>query len=270
MTTRITGRSNPLITEVAKLRDKKYRTAQNLFIADGIKLFEEADQSGVGFKYLIISDSGMEKYFDRYCKLFEKYEIISVTDTVFEKISEEKSPEGVISVLLGLDKLHKKTTIYNMEEKDGVRFILSSIRDPGNLGTMIRSAAAFGIKELILSSDCAEIYSPKTLRAAMGAVFRQKITVVSDLCAAIDTLNRMEHPVYAALPNAEAKPFAMIEGNVCYAVGNEGHGLDSDVVSACFGSAYIPMAEGTESLNAAAAASILMYDAGMTRSYLKR
>lgn len=268
--TRITSRSNPFIIEVAKLRDKKHRTAQNRFLADGIKLFEEADQSGAEFESLILSDSGMEKYRAKYCKNFEKYDIISVPDTVFEKISEEKSPEGVISVLKGLDKLHKNTTIYNIEENDGVRFILSSIRDPGNLGTMIRSAAAFGISELILSSDCAEIYSPKTLRAAMGAVFRQRITVVSDLVACIHTLNDAGHPVYAALPDARALPFGNIEGNVCYAVGNEGHGLDKDVVEACHGSAYIPMAQGTESLNAAAAATILMYDAGMTRSFLRR
>nr|MBQ4319863.1 RNA methyltransferase [Clostridia bacterium] len=264
--TRITGRTNPYIIEVAKLRDKKHRNTAGKFLADGIKLFEEADQSGVTFESLILSDSGKDKFYGKYCKLFEKYDIVSVPDTVFEKISEEKSPEGGISVLKGLDKLHKNTTIYNIEENDGVRFILSSIRDPGNLGTMIRSAAAFGISELILSSDCAELYSPKTLRAAMGAVFRQRVTVVKDLVGCIHTLNEAGHKVYAALPDARALPFGKIEGRVCYAVGNEGHGLDADVVEACHGSAYIPMAQGTESLNAAAAATILMYDAGMTRA----
>ncbi len=267
---RITSRSNPKIVELAKLRDKKHRIASGKFLADGIKLFEEADQSGVAIETIILSDTGIERYYDKYEEKFVKYDTISLPDSVFEKISEEKSPEGVISVILGLDKFHKNTTIYNIEENSDRLFILSSIRDPGNLGTMIRSAAAFGIDELILSSDCAEIYNPKTLRAAMGAVFRQRITVVSDLPSTIRALNDAGHFVYAALPDANSKPFDEIDGRVVYAVGNEGHGLEPDVVDACHGSAYIPMAVGTESLNAAAAATILMYDAGIGRSRMKK
>ena len=262
---RITSRSNPTVLEIGKLREKKHREASGLFLADGIKLFEEADQSGAAFEKLILSDSGMEKFYDKYRRLFEKYETISVTDAVFEKISEEKSPEGVISVLRVLDKLHKNTTIYYGANEDGVDFILSSIRDPGNLGTMLRTAAAFGIDEVILSSDCAELYNPKTLRAAMGAVFRQKVTTVEDLAGTIRSLCASGRPVYAALPDSRAKPFDSIEGRAIYAVGNEGHGLDRDVIEACAGTVYIPMAAGTESLNAAIAAAILMYDAGMAR-----
>ncbi len=262
---RITSRSNPTVLEIAKLREKKYRQESGLFLADGIKLFEEADQSGAPIEKLILSDSGMEKFGGQYRALFEKYDILPVSDAVFDKISEEKSPEGVISVLRVLDKLHKNTTIYNGTNEGGVRFILSSIRDPGNLGTMLRSAAAFGIGELILSSDCAELYNPRTLRAAMGAVFRQKVTIAEDLVASVRSLNAAGCPVYAALPDSRSRPFERIGGRVVYAVGNEGHGLDRDLIDACAGTVYIPMAVGTESLNAAVAAAILMYDAGMRR-----
>lgn len=139
--------------------------------------------------------------------------------------------------------------------------LLSSVRDPGNLGTIVRSAAAFGFDRLILSDDCADLYHPRTLRGAMGALFRMRADVVTDFASAVPALRASGRRVYAAelrdgaLSVDEAKPTAAD----CFVIGNEGHGIPPEISALCTGSVYIPIAPTSESLNAATAASILAY-----------
>ncbi len=258
----ITSRKNQLIVDCAKLQDKKYRQKSKSFFIEGKKLFCEALQSKAEILYAIFSESAYPA-FEQQDFSFPTF---LVTEEVFSKISTEKSPEGVFCVLKDIDFFHKRYIIYSSDSFSGRKFCICGVRDPGNLGTMIRTANALGVDELILSSDCADIYHPKTVRAAMGAIFRQRITICEDFPASIALLRQNGYCVYAATlqDTSSALNEIAIGADTCFVVGNEGHGLEKDVIDACDGSVIIPMQEGTESLNAAMAAGILMWESVRT------
>lgn len=253
----IISRSNPLITKIAKLSDKKYRDAERLFTFEGYKLIEEALLNNLEIEYIFHTENC--KFFDNRLSNCRKF---TVSDSVYTKISTEKSPQGVFCVAKYIDNFHKKVKIYNNNSINDKVFIVSSIRDPGNLGTIIRSACAFGIDELILSNDCADIYNPKTIRASMGTLFKQRITIVDEITQAAINLQDNGYTVYAAALNNNAKNIndIAITDKICFTIGNEGHGLPDEYLQICNESVIIPMTEGTESLNAAIAASILMWE----------
>lgn len=262
----ITSRSNPLIVSTAALKEKKYREREGLFLLEGVKLYEEALKSNICLTQVFAT----EKALKRCATLSSDVEIIQVSDSVYEKISTEKSPEGIICVAKYIDKIHNINKIYNMEEfSDSQRrvLILSSLRDPGNLGTVIRSAAAFECDEIIMSSDCADIYNPKTVRAAMGTLFRQRISIVPSLSDTVRTMSEGGYKVYAAVLDEKALPLNRLEitAKTAFIIGNEGHGIDQDVINAAGNTVYIPMAKGVESLNASAAAAVFMWQSMISR-----
>jgi len=265
----ITSRQNPYVTYACKLSEKKYRDREGKFRIDGIKLFFEAVKFGVELEAVLVTKKAVERYGEIFEKLEKKTDVKVLSDGAFEKVSEEKSPEGVICVAKRIDKLHKIITINNSEGRaciDGLRgksvFILESVRDPGNLGTVVRTAAAFGVDCIVMSDDCADIYNSKTLRAAMGTLFHQSLIRVDDLCEAVRILSGRGRRVYAAALGQNSKLLGRVELLLtdCIAVGNEGHGLSREVVSACDERILIPMADGTESLNAAVAASVCLWE----------
>lgn len=198
----------------------------------------------------------------------DKNAVMVVSESVFEKISEERAPEGIISAAELPTALHRTLDTEGAREystsADERLLIAESLRDPGNLGTVIRSSAALGIDRLILSDDCADLYNPKTVRAAMGGLFKLKIDIIPSgkLSDAIISLRGAGRKIYATALHKEALEigsFAMRQGD-CFVIGNEGHGLSEAVISACDFCAVIPMAEGSESLNAAAAAAICIWE----------
>ncbi len=256
---KITSRNNPLIKEIAKLSEKKQREATGLFAFEGRKLLNEALLENLPLEHIFITENAVSLLttHDIKCK------ITLVSDEVYEKISFEKSPEGIFCVSKTLDKIHNIYIIYRREDFfNGTFLLLDGIRDPGNLGTILRTASAFGCKTVILSSDCADIYNPKTIRASMGAVFRQNTVRVSDLCATIDELKQSGNTVLAATLDKDSHSLFDIKANdkVCFIVGNEGNGIRQDVIDSASGSVVIPMEANTESLNAASAATVLLYE----------
>ena len=147
--------------------------------------------------------------------------------------------------------------------REGERALsLYSLRDPGNLGAVIRSAAAFGVQHIVLSSDSADVYNPKTVRAAMGSLFGIKITYVSDFLSFINAARECGRSVYAAELSDGARSICDIElkWDDIFIIGNEGHGIPSEVSRSCTGSIYLPIAEGVESLNASVAAAVFMWE----------
>ncbi len=253
----ISSRTNPLIIRMAKLADKKHRDEEGLFPIEGIKLFEELLKSGITPCYAFAT----EKTAELLKLLPESVKCYLVSDSVYEKITCEKSPQGIFCAIKYLDNLHKFDTIYSGIFPSSV-FCLDSIRDPGNLGTVVRSARAFGIDTLILSSDCADIYSPKTMRASMGALFTVKTLRTRDLSSTIGRMRDMGYRTYAATLDEKATrlPSLAVDSTACFVVGNEGHGLSPNVVEACGNTVYIPMMGECESLNASIAASLLMWE----------
>ncbi len=266
----ITSRQNAFVTQVGKLRDKKYRDADGAFLFDGIKLLEEALRAGVEIKAAVVKESSLKNLNPWLTKLTKQNVAVRVlADSVFSKVSEEKSPEGIICVAKCIDKIHKIATINRDgtfptdEISHGERvFAVESVRNPGNLGTIIRSAAAFGVDCLLISSDCADIYNSKTVRASMGTLFRQKIVRTEYLAAALEALASEKRRTYAAALTSEALLLGKVplQADDVIVVGNEGHGLSPSTLQACSHTLLIPMQLGTESLNAAVAASVCMWE----------
>lgn len=265
----ITSRQNRDIVESAKLSDKKARERSGLFKFDGVKLAREAADKGVFIERIFVREDSVARVKTELCDLAEKSRMTVVSAAVFDKLSDEKSPEGIICIAKHLDNL-KKIVKINKEEpafSDKKRvFLAESVRDPGNLGTLIRSANALGCERMIISADCADPYNPRAIRASMGALFCLEVVSVSDMPGAIAALRANDRRVFAAALDKSAQKlgsFGLSDGD-CFVVGNEGHGLDMGTVEACTGSVFIPMKEGAESLNAAAAAAVILWEQART------
>ena len=251
----ITSRNNKTITEASKLKDKKYRERTGLYCFEGRKLFEEALISKADITTVFVRD-------DRYAEnkiLLDRTDaaIYTVSQSVYEKLTEDKAPDGIFAVAKKADK---------SAEIKGSCFILSEVRDPGNIGTCIRTARAFGIDTLILHS-CADIYSPKVIRSTMGAFFRQNMVCTEDISSLLSSLSDKG---YRVLPTALSdKSVSLnnteINNKTVFIVGNEGHGISQNVLDECNESVIIPMQGDTESLNASVAASILMWEMSKIR-----
>ena len=256
MIEKITSRQNPLIVRLSKLSDKKARDNEGLFRLGGVKLLDEAKKSRITLRYIFALPEMTGRIGDTDAVVYE------VTEDVLMKLTDEKAPQGIVAFAAKFPTLPLPS-----ELPESFRaLLLSSIRDPGNLGTMIRTAYAFGIDRIFISRDSADIYSPKVIRAAMGTIFRQAITI-SDELDTVESLKKAGCAVYAAALRPDAKEvgsFALPE-RVCFAVGNEGHGLSDELISAATGTAIIPMIDGCESLNAAGAAGILSWEMRKTR-----
>ncbi|MBO7169781.1 MAG: RNA methyltransferase [Clostridia bacterium] len=264
---RISSKSNPTVLWAASLHEKKYRDRSSSFLVEGKKLVEECLSLGLPVTHLFIAENKWEDFSPivaRYCEETKEtaVRVFLLADPCFQKISTEQAPQGIIAALKHLDffKSCIKINIGEISPEERAVF-LYSVRDPGNLGAILRSAAAFGINTVLLSADCADIYNPKTLRAAMGGVFRLRILSVADAEGSISTLREAGRRVWAAELRSGALSLreTNVKGSDVFVIGNEGHGIAPSVSEACDGSVYIPIA-GVESLNASVAASVLLWE----------
>ena len=275
----ITSRQNRRVVELMKLDDRRAREKTRTFRFDGVKLLCEAIRRGVEMEAVFLRVGTADRVASRMEELYgctpadAGCPVFGVEDSLFEKISQENAPDGVITVAKYIDKFHNFIIIYKEDEvnvrKDAPVLLLESVRDPLNVGAIIRSAAALGVGHIIMSADCADLYHPRTVRTAMGPLFSLPITRVEDLAGTIRGLRAEGRRIYAAALDDTALCLgssafdAEREGHPTGAViGNEGHGLSDAVIAACNRSVYIPMEADTESLNAGVAAALLMWELG--------
>ena len=273
----ITSRQNRRIVELVKLDDRRAREKSRTFRFDGVKLLCEALRRGVELDSVFLRAGTAEKVAERMAELYGYTfsdvgcPVFGVEDSLFEKISQENAPDGVITVAKYIDKFHNFIIIYKEEDfsarKDAPILLLESVRDPLNVGAIIRSAAALGVGRLVMSADCADLYHPRTLRAAMGPLFSMPVTRVEDLPGTVKALRESGRRVYAAALDDTAIRLDSpeLDGEraghpVAAVIGNEGHGLSAAVIAACDRSVYIPMEADTESLNAGVAAALIMWE----------
>lgn len=272
----ITSRQNAQVSLACKLGEKKHRQKEKMFRFDGVKLYCEAVTRGVELAFILVDETQKDSVDAKARSLYglgldaAGCRILTLSHELFVKISDENAPEGIICVAKYIDKFHKIATIYSSDGQlsqilppAGGRVLLcESLRDPGNVGTVIRTAFAFGIDWLILSDDCADLYNPKVLRGAMGTLFSQRILRVDDMAVTVEKMRASGRRVYAAALDENAQRlgrFGFAPGD-CAVIGNEGHGLSERVLNACDASVYIPMAGDAESLNASVAAAVLMWE----------
>lgn len=259
----ITSKSNPRIVRVAKYTDKKYRDQDGVFVCEGLKLFEEAVLAGADIREIYVDEEAYSRWPEqvhariRSCDGAERF---CIPKEIFRKLTAESAPQGILAVVKCLPSV--RTVDTSKPEAGETVMLFESIRDPGNLGTLIRTAAAFGFDRLILSKDCTDVFNPKVIRAAMGAIFKVKIDYCRDFVSTVKHLGNSGRRTLAALPRERAVVAGRdpLRADDCIVIGNEGHGLSDETIDACTDAIYIPMEENTESLNAAIASSVLMWE----------
>lgn len=242
----ITSRENPQIKQICGLMSAaKRRRKEGLFVCEGFTLLEEALRRGLQPKAVYCLDSQAHRLpaLDCPCAL--------VSQSVLEKISDVPAPQGVVFTL-ALPEAGKTLS--------GSRFLaLDSLRDPGNMGTILRTADAFGLDGVILLGDCVDVYSPKVVRAAMGSLFSTRLYAMT-AAQLKEQLDGLGIPLYAATLASDSRPVTQLDlKRSCVIIGNEAHGVSSETVACCTGSVIVPI-QSAESLNAGVAAGILMWE----------
>ena len=254
----ITSKDNEIIKQAARLvKSARFRRESGLFTAEGVRLCRDGVLSGAGVEQFLYTSDAKEKYGEDYEKISSAAKCShEISRALFEKISDTRSPQGFFCVFNMLDKPSFPYTINNR----GSYVALENLQDPSNLGTILRTAEALGIYGVILSANCCDIYSPKVVRGSMGAVFRMPSYIPGNFTAFMDKLARQGINVYGStLHNADNITDIDINGGVML-VGNEGNGLSEQTLAVCTRRVKIPMRGRAESLNAAAAAGILMWE----------
>lgn len=248
----ITSTQNTLIKKIGLLQSKKSaRKKENTFVIEGLRGVNEIPNPDM-VKELIISEHIAKEEVLIPCK-----EMITVTEDVYKHISDTKSPQGVMATVA----MCHKTLQDIVPKKSGFYLILENIQDPGNLGTIIRTAYGFGVDAIFLTKGCVDIYNPKTIRSTMGALLHLPIVIDLEIEEAIHWLEEHRVNLYAT-DLLESKPLAECDfkDSVAIAIGNEANGISETLRSLAPYKMRIPMPGGLESLNASIAASICMYE----------
>ncbi len=258
----ITSLSNKSVKEVLRLVQKaKARKEQGLFVVEGVKMFEEAPADRIGKVY--VSSRAERELLARCGEKLSEVGYETVADEVFCKMSDTMTPQGVLCLV--------RQYRYTIEEilgaaekrsKNPMLLLLEDIQDPGNLGTLLRTAEGAGVDGILMSRETVDVYNPKTIRSTMGSVYRVPFAYVEDLKTAVMALRQRKITVYAAHLSAE-KMYDEYDytGGTAFLVGNEGNGLRQETIACTDAYLKIPMQGKVESLNAAVAASVLMYEA---------
>ncbi len=259
----ITSVANARVKQVVQWQTKaKERKKDNVFLAEGLKMFEEAPESWI--REIYIEETVLEKL-DRVSSIYKKlektgYEVVS--EEVFKKMSDTQTPQGILTVL--------KRPDYSFEEllkvENPLFVVLEDLQDPGNLGTIVRTGEGAGVTAVLMSKNTVDIFNPKTIRATMGSIYRVPFVYVENMEDTIKSLHNAKVKTYAAhLAGKDYYDSFTFKEGTAFLIGNEGNGLKKSTADSAFAYLKIPMEGQVESLNAAIATSLLMYEAHRQR-----
>ncbi len=255
----ITSKANEKIKFAVKLREKySFRKENGLFFIEGARLCYDAALSGISIEELFVTESANEKYSEYTSCISEKAKkSYIISEDVAVKLCDTSTPQGVFCVCKVLDK----NTNIGKIKYNGKYVALEDVSNPQNFGAVVRTAEAVGLDGVIVSGGC-DIYNPKSQRAAMGSLFRMDVFQVDDLPEFILQLKAKGMTVLAGVPdeNAEKITDISMNGGIVSVIGNEGNGITEDTKSVASKLVTIPMKGRAESLNAAAAASIMIWE----------
>lgn len=237
----INSRSNQYIKKIRSLKDKKFRDEFNLYLVEGVKLVREVLSLNLPIESIIATEDG----FNKLAVAVNKNLVTKVTESVFESISNEVTPQGVLAVV-------KKQISEKID--NGASVFLDGVADPGNVGAIIRTAAASGYKNVYLAHGSADAYSPKSVRASMGGIF--KVNIIEGEREQL--IKKIKEPIVVA-DMLGKNLFEFEKGEYCLVIGNEGNGVSEQLKKIAQHIVSIPMQNGMESLNASVSAGILMY-----------
>jgi len=265
----ITGTSNQRVKQIIQWQTRaKARRQDGIFLAEGLKMYEEAPQGLIQEVYLteafLRSLRGRQEKTSIYIEeKLEKTGYELVTEEVFNRMSDTQTPQGILTVL--------KRPVYGLRqllrERRPLLVLLEDLQDPGNLGTILRTGEGAGITGVIMSKKTVDIFNPKTIRSTMGSIYRVPFLYVENMEETIRELREKDIRVYAAHLQGQVyySSFSFVEGTA-FLIGNEGNGLRRETADLADSYLKIPMEGQVESLNAAIAASLLVYEAHRQRN----
>ena len=252
----ITSKDNDLIKHIRKLKEKKYRDEFGEFIVEGAKMIEEAINETANIKYIVVCDDcktensmTKEQLYD-----FAKYECVYVNEKIFNLITDVVAPQGILAVV-------EKPAISDakIDYKADNFLILDNIQDPGNMGTILRTADSLNMKQIIVSKGTADCYNSKVVRSTMGAIFRVNV-IERELDKVIKEMKKRDIKVYATDLKTNKTIYDVDYRKSAVIIGNEANGVSQDILELADERIKIPMTGKTESLNASVATGIILYE----------
>ena len=242
----ISSKDNELVKKVKKLKEKKYRDEEDAFIVEGIKMVEEAIDENAKIQLIVICKEIMYK--------IAKHECIYVTEKIFNLLTDVKTPQGILAVI---GKKGKNTEI---DYSKDIIIALDGIQDPGNLGTILRTVDSANLGQIIISKNSADCYNTKVVRSTMGAIFRLNIIETDDLVDTLEKMQKNKFEVVVTSLDTTNNIYDIEYKNKVIVIGNEANGVSKEVQNIADKKVKIPMLGKTESLNAAVATSIMIYE----------
>lgn len=255
----ISSKDNEIIKNIRKLKEKKYRDLENSYIIEGIKLIKEAIVEKAKIKQIVMCENYTDNEEIDKETLYEiaKYNLIYVTEKVFNLITDVKTPQGIIAVI---EKNNIKNTINQIDYSQDIIIALDDIQDPGNLGTILRTVDSANLNQIILSKNSADPYNPKVVRSTMGAIFRINIIEVEDLQETLKEIKKNKFKVMVTALDADNSIYNVDYNKKVIIIGNEANGVSKEIQAMADEKVKIPMLGKTESLNASVATGIMIYE----------
>jgi len=251
----IQSKDNSILKEVKKLHKKKFRNETESFLVEGFRFVEEALMSSFNIPYIFISESVVDKYINSDVKkmIQEDTEVYLVSENIFKDLCETVTPQGILAVV--------KNRKVDFQNKEGFYILVDRVQDPGNMGTIIRTAHASGALGIITTKGTVDIYNDKTLRSTMGSIFN--IPIIEDIdLKLLNNLKSMGFKLIVSSLDTDNNFYDIdLKTKAIIAVGNEGNGISNEISRLGDEKVKIPMPGGAESLNVAVSAAIMMYEA---------
>ena len=255
----VSSRQNRIVSLAAGLSDKKNRDREGLFLIDGVKLLREASASRLRVEFVMCTERALDKF--ELTISSADAPVYVLADHAFERVTDERAPEGVVAAVRCSDEVRRPFSDGD-DAFCGVRLVLDGIQNPDNLGAILRSALAFGQRNVIIGAGSADIYGRRVMRSSMGAALKVGALYAADTAAACRAVSARGGRVIAATVDSGARPineFEFADGDAVV-IGSEGRGVSDAVADAADASVFIPMEPEMESLNASCAAAVILWE----------
>lgn len=258
---------NSTVQKAMSLKQRKFREKEGLYLVEGLNLIEEASRIPQDIEMILIGESQYRNACNSEIRELSnrlekaKINMVLVEDKVFGKLVDTKTPRGVAGIIRIKKQDEKSFFGKSADIKDRKILILDRIQDPGNCGTLIRTAEAAGFVGIIAVKGTVDLYSPKVVRSAAGSILRLPLFFSEKPEETVEVLKRHYIKIVAASPRGKSIYFGLkLNENIAIVIGNEGRGIHRDFINGSDYLVKIPMAQPVESLNAAVAGGVLMYE----------
>ena len=252
----ISSKDNEIVKKIRSLKEKKYRDIENSYIIEGIKLVKEAIEEKAIIKQIVICEEYINTEELDKDTLYEiaKYNVIYVTEKVFKLITDVQNPQGIIAVV------EKNNIKKEIDYSQDIIMVLDGVQDPGNLGTILRTVDSANLKQIILSQGVADPYNPKVVRSTMGAIFRVNIIETENIINTLEEIKKHKFKVMVTSLDTQNSIYSVNYNKKAIVIGNEANGVSKEVQAIANEKVKIPMLGKTESLNAAVATGVIIYE----------